>query len=199
MQNFTDNYLKTKLKPTGKPYRRMDIGRAGFGVQVSAKGTITFIHRYTSPISGKDIPLKIGIYKKAGKKSIFMTLEKARQKWEESKTLLDAGKDPKYEFEQREREEIGRIKAEQERIRLENSKGTIEKLFQVYHADLKEQDKKSANEVLRALELDTYKHIPKDTKARDVTIEQLKAVIAEPLVVREKLTQANRLRSYLAI
>ncbi len=189
-KKFTTAYLGS-LKPTGKPYRRMDSDCIGFGVQVSGKGAVTFIFRYRSPITGKDVPMSIGKYKAAGGGKVITSLADARQEARRLLAILEEGKDPKLE---RAREQREVVEAYQE----EQSKGSVKQLMNAYVESLRSAGKSSADEVERAIQFDLYKHVSAGTKAREVTIEQMKAVIGEPLLKRNSPIAANRLRSYLS-
>lgn len=189
-KKFTTSYLNS-LKPTGKPYRRMDSDYAGFGVQVSGKGAVTFIFRYRSPITGKDVPMSIGKYRPASGGRVITSLADARQDACSLLAILEEGKDPKLERERGQQEAVAAYQEEQ-------SKGSVKQLVDAYIESLRSKGKVSAGEVQRAIEFDLYRHVLGSTKARDVTTEAIKSVIAEPQLKRKSHIAANRLRSYLS-
>lgn len=144
MPKLTDNLLKS-LKVTGTAYRRMDEGKAGFGVKVSPKGQISFIFRYKTA-QGRDVPMILGYYPET-------SLKEARQLWAKWRAVYDSGRDPQTVLnEELAAEEVQRKHLEAQRKR-EAMNGNIRQLFEAYVADLKANDKRSWSEVERALEV----------------------------------------------
>ncbi|WP_018949509.1 tyrosine-type recombinase/integrase [Thioalkalivibrio sp. ALMg11] len=85
------------IKPTGRPYRLFDGDRSGFGVQVTAKGRISFFQQYTSP-EGKRRFIHLGHYPK-------LALEKARREEAfKAREIVKEGRDPQQVREEREKE-----------------------------------------------------------------------------------------------
>lgn len=188
MAKLTDNLLKS-LKATGTAYRRMDEGKAGFGVKVSPKGQISFIFRYKTA-QGRDVPMILGYYPET-------SLKDARQLWAKWRAVYDSGRDPQIVFnEELAAEEAQRKHLDAQRKR-EAMNGNIRQLIEVYVADLKANDKRSWSEVERALTVNVYPVIHESTKAKDITAEDIKSVLAN-IIARDKLIAANRIRAYLS-
>lgn len=188
MPKLTDNLLKS-LKATGTAYRRMDEGKAGFGVKVSPKGQISFIFRYKAA-QGRDVPMILGYYPQT-------SLKEARQLWAKWRAVYDSGRDPQIVLnEELAAEEVQRKHLEAQRKR-EAMNGNIRQLFESYVADLKANDKRSWSEVERALAVNVYPVIHESTKAKGITPEDIKGVLAQ-VIARDKLIAANRIRAYLS-
>lgn len=188
MTKLTDNLLKS-LKPIGTAYRRMDEGKAGFGVKVSPKGQVSFIFRYKTP-QGRDVPMVLGYYPET-------SLKDARQLWAKWRAVYDSGRDPQIVLEEElAAEETQRRILEAQRKR-EAMNGNIRQLIEVYIADLKANKKRSWAEVERALIVNVYPVIHESTKAKDITAEDIKNVLAN-IIARDKLIAANRIRAYLS-
>lgn len=188
MTKLTDNLLKS-LKPIGTAYRRMDEGKAGFGVKVSPKGQISFIFRYKTP-QGRDVPMILGYYPET-------SLKDARQLWAKSRAIYDSGRDPQIVLaEELAVEESQRRLLEAQRKR-ESMNGSIHQLIEAYVSDLKANNKRSWAEVERALTVNVYPVIPENTKAKDITPEDIKSILAQ-IISRDKLIAANRIRAYLS-
>lgn len=188
MPKLTDNLLKS-LKATGTAYRRMDEGKAGFGVKVSPKGQISFIFRYKTA-QGRDVPMILGYYPET-------SLKDARQLWTKWRAIYDTGRDPQIVFN----EELAAEEAQRKHLDAQRKRdamnGSIRQLIEVYVADLKANDKRSWSEVERALEVNVYPVIHENTKAKDITAEDIKGVLAQ-VIARDKLIAANRIRAYLS-
>jgi len=81
---ITNATLKS-LKPTGKAYQIRDVVRPGFGVQVSAKGTISFFVRYQ--VDGKRRFLSLGTWGPTD-------LDTAQKKYDAALGRVEGGQDP---------------------------------------------------------------------------------------------------------
>ena len=188
MASLTVNLLKS-LKPTGKAYRKMDAGNAGFGVKVSPKGEISFIFRYKAA-DGRDVPMILGYYPDT-------SLSAARDIWRQWRAVYDSGRDPKVvQAEQLAHEEAQRKAAELARKQAA-MQGSLGQLCAAYVDDLKTSGKRSWREVERAFEKDVLTVIPTVTKARDVTPERVREALAI-IIQRDAMIMANRVRAYLS-
>ncbi|OOF18514.1 integrase [Salinivibrio sp. PR932] len=172
------------LKPKAKPYYEWDSnserGTGKLAVQVTPKGSKRFVFRYF-----------------VGRKANFITLGQfpalslndARAKQKELGDLLIQGIDPKEHIETKKRDQEN---AKREEAR----KGSIQQLFEAYVAQMVRDGKRTHKAVLASLEKEVYPVIPPATKAKDVTTNELKLVLAE-MIRRGAKTQSNRVRSYL--
>ncbi|EGQ7972279.1 integrase arm-type DNA-binding domain-containing protein [Vibrio parahaemolyticus] len=172
------------LKPKDKPYYEWDTnsqrGRGKLGVQVTPKGSKRFVFRYFVEGKAKFIPL--GQFPE-------LTLNDARNKQKELGELLIQGVDPKEYLEAQQ-------KAQQQAKREESRKGSLKQLFDAYVAQMEKDGKRTHKAVLASLEKEVYPHIPPETKAKDVTKEDVKFILAA-MIRRGAKTQSNRVRSYL--
>ncbi len=172
------------LKPKDKPYYEWDTnsqrGRGKLGVQVTPKGSKRFVFRYFTNRKASFIPL--GQFPE-------LTLNDARNKQKELGDLLIQGVDPKEYLEAQQ-------KAQQQAKREESRKGSLKQLFDAYVAQMEKDGKRTHKAVLASLEKEVYPHIPPATKAKDVTKEDVKFVLAA-MIRRGAKTQSNRVRSYL--
>lgn len=172
------------LKPKDKPYYEWDTnsqrGRGKLGVQVTPNGSKRFVFRYFTNRKASFIPL--GQFPE-------LTLNDARNKQKELGELLIQGVDPKEYLEAQQ-------KAQQQAKREESRKGSLKQLFDAYVAQMKKDGKRTYKAVLASLEKEVYPHIPPATKAKDVTKEDVKFVLAA-MIRRGAKTQSNRVRSYL--
>ncbi len=172
------------LKPQNSAYYTWDDdrtrGSGRLGIKVYASGNKSFVFRYFR--DGKRVFIQLGRFP-------ALSLINARIKATEFGVMLKQGLDPKFELaaEERKRQEI---------IKIEESKGSIELLFQSYVLQMKKDKKRTYQNVHRALEKEVYPFIDKTTKACDVTTSQIIEVLAH-MIVRGAATQSNRLRSYL--
>ncbi|WP_414489293.1 phage integrase central domain-containing protein, partial [Vibrio anguillarum] len=118
-----------------------------------------------------------------------MTLTEAREKAQVFSQLLLGGKDPKLHLEQQE--------IEQKKIDAESkSLGTIDELFHSYTERMKIDGKRTYEDVRNTLVREFYPYIDKNTKACDVTTDDIKYVISK-MIQRGAITQSNRVRSYV--
>ena len=178
-------------------YRRMDASNEGFGVQVSTKGKITFIFRYRSPVTGKDVPMQLGVYRMSGQQKIITSLSEGRERWRKWKSTLDTGLDPKLELERQQKAAEEAQREEERRLKIEKSRGTLLQLIDCYIDDMKKQGKHSWPEVEQGLTKDTWGHIPRDKKAKDVTSDDIRAVLSA-IIARGAKSQATNVRAYFS-
>ncbi|WP_392340720.1 tyrosine-type recombinase/integrase [Moritella marina] len=177
---------KPKLNSNGKlvKYELVDSTRdRGVGrliVKVLPSGTKEFAYKYK--IKGKRHYIKLGRYP-------AMSLAVARNNIVPLINILTAGKDPKKELEKEKKQE--------ESVEYSDSmQGNITQLFHAYTDKMKRDKKRTYVAVLSALEKEVYPVIPGDTKAKDVTRQQIKQVISN-LIERGAVIQSNHVRSYL--
>lgn len=159
-------------------------GTGRLGVKIFTSGKKQFVFRYYQRQKEKFI--SIGLFStRAGS----MTLTEAREKAQVFSQLLLNGKDPKLHLEQQEREQK-KIDAESKSL------GTIDDLFHSYTERMKIDGKRTYEEVRNALVREFYPYIDKNTKACDVTTDDIKYVISK-MIQRGAITQSNRVRSYV--
>ncbi|EGQ9761965.1 DUF4102 domain-containing protein [Vibrio alginolyticus] len=172
------------LKPKDKPYYEWDTnsqrGRGKLGVQVTPRGSKTFVFRYF--VEGKTKFIRLGRFPE-------LSLNDARGKQKEMGELLLQGIDPKEQLE-------SQHKAQQLAKREEARKGSIKQLFEAYVSQMEKDGKRTHKAVLASLEKEVYPIIPPATKAKDVTTHDLMLVLAA-MIKRDAKTQSNRVRSYL--
>ncbi len=172
------------LKPKDKPYYEWDTnsqrGRGKLGVQVTPKGSKTFVFRYF--VEGKTKFIRLGRFPE-------LSLNDARGKQKEMGELLLQGIDPKEQLESQQ-------KAQQLAKREEARKGSIKQLFEAYVSQMEKDGKRTHKTVLASLEKEVYPVIPPATKAKDVTTHDLMLVLSV-MIKRDAKTQSNRVRSYL--
>ncbi|MDL1989341.1 tyrosine-type recombinase/integrase [Vibrio vulnificus] len=172
------------LKPKDKPYYEWDTnsqrGRGKLGVQVTPKGSKTFVFRYF--VEGKTKFIRLGRFPE-------LSLNDARGKQKEMGELLLQGIDPKEQLE-------SQHKAQQLAKREEARKGSIKQLFEAYVSQMEKDGKRTHKAVLASLEKEVYPVIPPATKAKEVTTHDLMLVLAA-MIKRGAKTQSNRVRSYL--
>lgn len=172
------------LKPKDNPYYEWDTngqrGRGKLGVQVTPKGSKTFVFRYF--IEGKAKFIRLGRFPE-------LSLNDARSKQKEMGDLLLEGVDPKEQLETQH-------KAQQLAKREEARKGSIKQLFEAYVFQMKKDGKRTHKAVFASLEKEVYPIIPPATKAKDVITHDLMLVLAA-MIKRGAATQSNRVRSYL--
>ncbi len=86
--------------------------------------------------------------------------------------------------------------AQEQQKREEQLKGSIEQLIQGYTSKMREESKRTWQQVLTRLEKETYLFISRDTKANQVTPLHIKQILAA-IIQRGASVEANRVRSYL--
>jgi integrase len=200
---FTDNQVKG-LKAKDRQYELFESGGRGegrFGVRVESSGKKTFIFRYFW--QGKRMFMVLGRYETSagGSKSDSsgvkrMGLLAARNKSTELSEIVKQGIDPKQKLiddnkrrleEQRELENLQKI---------ESMQGDIEHLFISYTNAMKLNGKRTHAAVLKSLKAEVFPLIPKETKAKRVTVNDIKLVLAK-MIQRDAIVQSNRVRSYM--
>jgi integrase len=194
MAKLTPNKITGLLKKSSAYYVSDDDGSKGMGrlcVKVYPSGSKRFVFRYF--VETKANFILIGnVPNDGGKKSdkaLGMSLADAREKAKEFGAMLQRGADPRLEQ--------GIIKQEKEhKEKLEAQKGSIEQLFKSYTAQMQKDGKRTFKTVLTALEKEAYPFIKPDTKAKDVTKDDLISILAH-MIKRGANTQSNRVRSYL--
>jgi len=177
---------KPRLSSNGRlvKYQLIDSTRdRGVGrliVNVFPSGTKEFSYKYN--IGGKRHYISLGRYP-------ALSLVNARKAIIPFINLLVGGLDPKTEIEKEK-------KTKELEDNLKSSQGSIKQLFHAYTNKMKMDKKRTYIAVLKSLEKEVYPVISENTKAKDVTREQMKLVIAN-LIERNAVTQSNRVRSYL--
>jgi len=177
---------KPKLNSSGKlvKYELVDSTRErGVGrliVKVLPSGAKEFAYKYK--VKGERHYISLGRYP-------VISLAAARKAIIPHINNLTDGLDPKTE--------LAKKRKLQDLVALAESKqGNIKQLFHAYTDKMKCDGKRTHAAVLINLEKEVYPVIPEETKAKDVSREQMKRVIAN-LIEREAFTQSNRVRSYL--
>ena len=172
------------LRPKTTAYYEWDKsgerGAGRLGVKVEPSGQRVFYYRYFW--QGKRQFILLGRFPE-------MSLAQARQLSKEHAGLLKEGKDPKAEIAEQ------LFTAEQQH-REDQLKGSIEQLILGYTTKMREDGKRTWQQVLYRLEKETYSFIPKATKARDVTPAHIKQILAA-IINRGASVESNRVRSYL--
>lgn len=159
-------------------------GTGRLGVKICTSGKKQFVFRYYQ--RQKERFISIGLF---STRTGSMTLTEAREKAQVFSQLLLNGKDPKLHLEQQEREQK-KIDAESKSL------GTIDDLFHSYTERMKIDGKRTYEEVRNALVREFYPYIDKNTKACDVTTDDIKYIISK-MIQRGAITQSNRVRSYV--
>jgi integrase len=190
MAQLTDRLIKS-LKPRQTSYYQRDnTGRRGEGrlvVKVQPKGSKAFYFQYYTEGKVKYIPL--GSYPALG-------LADARSIAAKHGQLLVDGIDPKTHLEaKRHREEVEAAELER-KAREEQLKGSVQDLFRAYTDNMISTGKRTAPQVMTALEKDALPVLGNATKAKEVTAGDIKLVLAK-MIQRGAVVQSNRVRSYL--
>lgn len=190
---FTVQFINS-LPTKDAPYKEYEKAtRSGFGVQVSPKGTKSFLMAYkVTDEEGKRKQrfMKLGVVGK-------MSLKEAGQEWQKWYNVKQEGFDPQTvrNNQIRESEEAHR-RAEETKKELERQ-GSYAQLLEGYVAYLRSEGKRSADNVEQVLNANAYKVIGKSVKANDVSADS----IDDTLLIVEKRgahVLVNRLRSYLS-
>jgi len=163
---FTDRQIKA-LKPKSDRYDAWETNGKGFGIRVSPTGKKRFIYMYRF----KGVPRRItfGVYPE-------MTLAQAHEKHAKARQLLDKGKDPGTEEQDK--------KAESKRS------PTVRRLVEEYLEKYAKPNKRSWKEDERILNKDVVPRWGK-RKARDITRRDI-ILLLDEIVERGALIQANR-------
>jgi len=155
-------------------------GTGRLGVKIQASGSKSFVFRFYR--DSKRVFMLLGKFPE-------LSLTKAREKAKQYGAMLKEGLDPKEELN-------SAIKAKQLAQKEEDRKGTLKQLFDSYTKQMEKDGKRTFKAVLSSLEKEVYPHIPQETKAKDVTPQDVITVLAH-MIRREAVTQSNRVRSYL--
>lgn len=180
---LTPNDIAALPAKTNAYYRMDDTrtrGAGGLGVKVLPSGGKMFVFRYMR--KGNRAFIQLGSFP-------TLCLADARNKARALSQTIRDGLDPKDEQE-RQSKEREQAKREHEQ------QGTIGQLFQSYTQQMKKDGKRTHAAVMLALEKETYPHLSKTTKAKDVTAHDIKIILAH-MIRRGASTQSNRVRSYL--
>lgn len=176
--------LISGLKPKKTAYYEWDKsgerGAGRLGMKVEPSGQRVFYYRYFW--QGKRQFILLGRFPD-------LSLAQARQQCKEHAGLLKQGKAPKAEIAEQ------LFSAEQQQ-REDQLRGSIEQLILGYTTKMREDGKRTWQQVLYRLEKETYPFIPKVMKARDVTPAHIKQILAT-IIKRGASVEANRVRSYL--
>lgn len=194
--------LLDSLTPKEKPYRQFEgKQRAGFGVQVSSGGKVTFIYLYREPIANKQRVMTLGSYygvdRDGQAKNGGLSLKEAYAVYADAKRIHEEGRDPQIIRDERLVQENAARRAELDRLKRESAMGNIQQLLNAYVADMKVQGKRSWADVEQCLNNNVYAAIPATTKAKDISPTDIRAVLAA-IIKREKMTMANKVRAYLS-
>ncbi len=181
---FNDSFVRG-LKPKARQYEEWNKsgkrGEGRLGVSVGTTGTKIFIYRYFW--EGARQFIKIGQY--MAKESLASAEAKAREFAEK----LQQGINPKADQEEK-------ASAKKQAAREAAQKGSVQDLFEAYTDNMKRDGKRTYAAVLASLEKETRDIITPTTKAKDVTTEQIKLILAS-MIKRGAVVQSNRVRSYL--
>ena len=182
---LTDTAIRG-LKPKSTSYYEWsNSGQRGagrLGVKVQPSGSKVFYFRYYVDKGKKEKFIQLGIWHE-------MKLVTANELAKKYGAWLIEGKDPQQELEQQ------RL-AEQQMMQLHRSQGSFKELVQGYVNKMKLDNKRTWADVLKRLEKECYSIIPPETKAKDVTPSQIKAILSG-IIQRDAVVHANRIRSYL--
>jgi integrase len=181
---FNDSFIRG-LKPQSRQYEEWNKsgkrGEGRLGVSVGITGQKIFIYRYFW--EGKKQQIKIGQFMQG------FSLAQAEEAGRKIAAQLQQGINPKADKEEKAR-------AKKQAIREAAQKGSVQDLFEAYTDNMKQDGKRTFAAVLASLEKETRDILPPTTKAKDVTAEHIKLILAE-MIKRGALVQSNRVRSYL--
>jgi len=182
---FNTHPQVTKLKATGHRYEvyreTKQRGTGRLGVEISSTGTKRWFYRYF--INGKRQFIRLGLV------SDQYTMTIAQADCDLYAQWLSEGKDPKQVLQLEKRKQ-------EEQLRAEAVKGSIEQLFKAYTQQMKADGKRTFETVLKDLEKEAYPFIPKATKAKDVEPEDIVPILSA-MIQRGAPVQSNRVRGYL--
>ncbi|WP_279452379.1 tyrosine-type recombinase/integrase [Aeromonas hydrophila] len=166
------------------PYYQFDDtrtrGAGRLGVQVFPSGNKMLVFRYKR--EGRWAFIRLGSFP-------TLKLVDARDKSRAFGQMIRDGLDPKFELERQERE---REQAQREH----EQQGTILQLFRSYTEQMRKNGKRTYKAVLISLEKEAYPYLKPTTKAKDVSPQDIKLILAN-MIRRGADTQSNRVRSYL--
>lgn len=181
---FNDSFIRG-LKPKARQYEEWNKsgkrGEGRLGVSVGVTGQKIFIYRYFW--EGAKQQIKIGQYMQE------FSLAQAEEAGRKIAAQLQQGINPKADQEEKAR-------AKKQADREAAQKGSVQDLFEAYTDNMKQDGKRTFAAVLASLEKETRDIIPPTTKAKDVTTEHIKLILAK-MIRRGAEVQSNRVRSYL--
>jgi integrase len=181
---FNDSFIRG-LKPQARQYEEWNKsgkrGEGRLGVSVGVTGQKVFIYRYFW--EGKKQQIKIGQFMQG------FSLAQAEEAARILTSQLQQGINPKADKEEK-------ASAKKQAVREAAQKGSVQDLFEAYTDNMKRDGKRTFVAVLTSLEKETRTIIPPTTKAKDVTTEQIKLILAA-MIKRGAEVQSNRVRSYL--
>jgi integrase len=194
---FTDKQLKALIKSDGTNKGKQiseSLGGRGSGAlvfKVRSAAIGEFYFKYNDGNSRKLV--KIGNYK-TGNSKAGLTLAEARSKTQELSKIYRDQKDVKGVLS----DQVRASQEARENWEKAQALGTFSQLVESYINQMREAGKVSASEVESSVERSVFKPYPqlRQKKARDVTIEDIKAVLAR-MIGHGVTTQTNRVRSYL--
>lgn len=173
---LTDKAIRA-LKATGRPYRKPDGDRSGFGVQVSAKGAKAFYLQYT--FKGQRRFENIGRYPDL---TLAEGRESARKLRQEIAAYGRQGIDPRHAWSRQARERAKR--------------GSVRDLLNAYLAHCRKKDRRPSwlEQTDRLFEKHVFPVLGADAPAADVEPADVARIIA-PLAKAGKERQADIVRS----
>ncbi len=181
---FNDSFIRG-LKPEARQYEKWNkTGKRGegrLGVSVGISGQKIFIYRYFW--EGAKQQIKIGQYMQE------FSLVQAEEAGRKIAVQLQQGINPKADKEEK-------ATAKKQAAREAAQKGSVQDLFEAYTDNMKRDGKRTFAAVMASLEKETSDIIPRTAKAKDVTTEQIKLILAG-MIKRGAEVQSNRVRSYL--
>jgi integrase len=181
---LTDRSIRD-AKPKASVYRIRDdnIVCRGFGVAVAPEGakggggTKTFFLSYTSPEDGNRKQISLGRYPN-------LSLAEARKKAAQVREEVDAGRDPAVE----KRREVTK--------RMENRQlGSLGELLDLYILGLREDGKRTADEVARIKSKDIPLHL-RDRPAHLISKDDILDILT-PITQRGAPVHSDNVRAYL--
>ena len=183
--NLTETAIRA-LKPKTSAYyswhQSSQRGTGRIGIKVQPSGKKVFYFRYYINKGTKEKFIQIGLWPE-------MKLSTANETAKTYSLWLSEGKDPIHELD-------ALKEKEQQLAQFNNSQGSFEQLIHGYVNKMKQDNKRTWQDVLKRLEKECYSHIPKSTKAKDVTPNQIKKLLSA-IIQRGAVVQSNRIRSYL--
>ncbi|MEX9883303.1 tyrosine-type recombinase/integrase [Providencia sp. PROV120] len=183
--NLTETAIRA-LKPKTSAYyswhQSSQRGTGRIGIKVQPSGKKVFYFRYYVNKGKKEKFIQIGLWPE-------MKLATANEIAKTYSLWLSEGKDPTNELDILKKEE-------QQLAQFNNSQGSFEQLIHGYVNKMKQDNKRTWQDVLKRLEKECYEQIPRGTKAKDVTPNQIKKLLSN-IIQRGAIVQSNRIRSYL--
>ncbi|HDU8692138.1 TPA: integrase arm-type DNA-binding domain-containing protein [Morganella morganii subsp. morganii] len=183
--HFTDTAIRGLKAKSTSYYEWSNSGQRGtgrLGIKVQPSGSKIFYFRYYVEKGKKEKFIQLGIWPE-------MKLVTANELAKKYGAWLVEGKDPQHELEQQRQ-------AEEHVLQVHRSQGSFEALVDGYVKKMKLDNKRTWADVLKRLERECYTIIPRETKSKDVTPAQIKAILSG-IIQRDAVVHANRVRSYL--